>query len=83
MDGNHEARLRVWWKTNKSNWIATPWKPLYPEAMAVPNISGVKFRLELRGRYVQNRPLQISKITARFKTSDRRFIRGATGATGA
>jgi len=51
--------------------------------MAVPNISGVKFRLELRGRYVQNRPLQISKITARFKTSDRRFIRGATGATGA
>jgi len=83
VDGNHEARLRVWWKTNKSNWIATPWKPLYPEAMAVPNISGVKFRLELRGRYVQNRPLQISKITARFKTSDRRFIRGATGATGA
>ena len=82
LDGNHEARLRVWWKTNKSSWIATPWKPLYPEAMTVPNISGVKFRLEICGRYVQNRPIQISKITTRFKTTDRRFIRGATGATG-
>lgn len=77
-----EAFCRVHWKTNMSNWVKTAWKPLLPEPMVVPNISGVKFRIEMRGKFSQQEKLQISKLTGRYKTTDRRFIRGATGATG-
>ena len=75
-----EAFCRVHWKTNKSNWVKTSWKPLFPEPMVVPNISGAKFRIEMKGKFSEQEKFQVSKLTGRYKTTDRRFIRGATGA---